>query len=65
MAAARADARVGASATSAALISLGVLALIALICIIGPWVLPHALDADWDAMSAPPNFKMATPWGNG
>ena len=34
------------------------LCLIALACVVGPWVLPHAFDsADWDAMSLPPTFK--------
>jgi oligopeptide transport system permease protein len=45
-------------------ISLGILALICLACVIGPWVLPHAFDtADWDAMSAPPSFKNSHFWG--
>mgnify|MGYP000893393788 FL=1 len=59
-----ADARRRFLRNKAALISLGVLALIALVCIIGPWVLPHAFDStDWDAMSAPPNFQNGHYWG--
>lgn len=59
-----ADARGRFLRNRAALISLGVLALIALVCIIGPWVLPHAFDStDWDAMSAPPNFQNGHYWG--
>lgn len=59
-----ADARRRFLRNKAALISLGVLALIALVCIIGPWVLPHAYDStDWDAMSAPPNLQNGHYWG--
>ncbi|MFO1264990.1 MAG: ABC transporter permease subunit [Rhodoferax sp.] len=59
-----ADARRRFLRNKAALISLAVLALIALVCIIGPWVLPHAFDStDWDAMSAPPNFQNGHYWG--
>ena len=48
----------------AAVVSLAVLTLIALLCVVGPWVLPHAFDsADWDAMSLPPSLKNAHFWG--
>ncbi len=48
----------------AAIISLGVLTLICLACVIGPWVLPHAFDsADWEAMSFPPSFVNSHFWG--
>lgn len=48
----------------AAIISLGVLSLICLACVVGPWVLPHAFDsADWDAMSVPPSFVNSHFWG--
>ena len=48
----------------AAVVSLTVLTLIALLCVVGPWVLPHAFDsADWDAMSLPPTLKNAHFWG--
>lgn len=48
----------------AALISLGVLAVICLGCVFGPMVLPHAFDsADWDAMSFPPSLQNAHFWG--
>jgi oligopeptide transport system permease protein len=33
------------------------LALIALACIVGPWLVPHELDAvDWDHIQSPPSF---------
>ena len=48
----------------AAVVSLAVLTLIALLCVVGPWVLPHAFDsADWDAMSLPPSLRNAHFWG--
>ena len=44
----------------AAVVSLCLLAFIVLVCIVGPYLLPHAFDsADWDAMSLPPTFKNA------
>jgi oligopeptide transport system permease protein len=40
------------------------LMIIALACVAGPWVLPHAFDsADWDAMSIPPTLKNFHLWG--
>ncbi len=48
----------------AALVSLALLTFIALACIVGPWLLPHAFDsADWDAMSVAPTLKNAHFWG--
>ena len=58
------DARRRFMRNKAALISLGLLMLIALACIVGPWLLPHAFDsADWDAMSQPPTWKNFHLWG--
>jgi oligopeptide transport system permease protein len=48
----------------AAIVSLGVLTLICLACVVGPWVLPHAFDsADWESMSAAPSFTNSHFWG--
>lgn len=53
-----ADARARFLRNRAAVVSLCLLIFITLICIIGPWLLPHAFDAsDWDAMSLPPTLK--------
>ncbi|MDT8989883.1 ABC transporter permease subunit [Curvibacter sp. APW13] len=42
----------------AAVVSLVLLAFIALACIVGPWVLPNAFDSsDWNAMSVPPTWE--------
>jgi oligopeptide transport system permease protein len=42
---------------AAATTSLVVLALIAIACIVGPWLLPHPFDeVYWDSISAPPDF---------
>ena len=58
------DARRRFMRNKAAVFSLCLLTLIALSCVIGPWVLPHAFDsADWDAMSMPPSLKNAHYWG--
>jgi oligopeptide transport system permease protein len=58
------DARRRFMRNRAALISLGVLALVGLACVIGPWVLPHAFDsADWESMSAAPSFVNSHFWG--
>ncbi len=58
------DARRRFMRNKAAVISLGLLLLISLACVVGPWVLPHAFDsADWDAMSMPPSWKNAHFWG--
>ncbi len=58
------DARRRFFRNKAALISLILLTLIALACVAGPWISPHAFDsADWDAMSAPPSWGNAHLWG--
>ena len=58
------DARRRFIRNKAALVSLCLLMLIALACIVGPWLLPHAFDsADWDAMSQPPTWKNFHLWG--
>jgi oligopeptide transport system permease protein len=58
------DARRRFMRNRAAVVSLGLLLLIGLACIVGPWVLPHAFDsADWDAMSIGPSWKNAHFWG--
>jgi oligopeptide transport system permease protein len=58
------DARRRFMRNKAALFSLGLLALISLACVVGPWLLPHAFDsADWDAMSVAPTLKNAHFWG--
>ena len=55
-----ADARVRFLRNKAAVFSLCLLTFITLVCIAGPWLLPHAFDAaDWDAMSLPPTLKNA------
>ena len=58
------DARQRFMRNKAAVLSLGLLLLISLACIVGPWLLPHAFDsADWDAMSTAPSLKNAHFWG--
>ena len=58
------DARLRFMRNKAALLSLCLLSFIALACIAGPWLLPHAFDsADWDAMSIPPGWNNAHFWG--
>ena len=53
-----ADARARFSRNRAAVFSLCLLGLVALLCVVGPWLLPHAFDtADWDSMNLPPTFK--------
>ena len=48
----------------AAVVSLVVLALIALACVLGPLLLPNGFDAtDWDAMKLPPTWKGMHWWG--
>ncbi len=59
-----ADARNRFFKNRAAVVSLVILTIIVLMCIVGPWVLPHAFDtADWDAMSAAPSLANAHYWG--
>ncbi len=58
------DARTRFMRNKAAVASLGVLAFIALACIVGPLLLPHAFDStDWDAMSLPPTWQNMHWWG--
>jgi len=58
------DARRRFMRNKAALASLFVLSFIALACVLGPFLLPHAFDtADWDAMSLPPTLKNMHWWG--
>jgi oligopeptide transport system permease protein len=58
------DARRRFMRNKAAVFSLFLLSFIALSCVVGPWVLPHAFDAaDWDAMSAAPGWVNAHYWG--
>ena len=55
-----ADARVRFLRNKASVVSLCLLVLIVIVCVVGPFVLPHAFDSsDWDAMSLPPTFKNA------
>ena len=59
-----ADARLRFMRNKAALTSLAVLLLIALVCVLGPVLLPHEFDsADWDAMKLPPTWKNMHWWG--
>jgi oligopeptide transport system permease protein len=59
-----ADARDRFMRNKAAVISLAALALIALACIIGPWLLPHEFDStDWDAMKLQPTWQGFHLWG--
>jgi oligopeptide transport system permease protein len=52
------DARRRFLRNKAAVTSLVVLSIIALACLFGPMLLPHAFDtADWDAMTQPPTWK--------
>lgn len=42
----------------AALVSVGMLALVIVLCVCGPWLLPHAFDStDWDAMNQAPTWQ--------
>lgn len=53
-----ADARRRFVRNKAAVVSLALLIGVALACVIGPWLLPHAYDtSDWDAMSQPPTWS--------
>jgi oligopeptide transport system permease protein len=59
-----ADARDRFMRNKAAVASLVVLLLIALLCIAGPSLLPYEFDtADWDAMKLPPTWKAMHLWG--
>ena len=55
-----ADARVRFFKNRAAVVSLAIFSIVLLMCVVGPWVLPHAFDtADWDAMSVGPSMLNA------
>jgi oligopeptide transport system permease protein len=59
-----ADARTRFVRNKAAVVSLVLLIVIALACIIGPFVLSYDFDtADWDSMSLPPTMKGMHWWG--
>ncbi len=59
-----ADARARFMSNKPAVVSLVLLIIIALACIIGPWVLPYQFDTtDWDSMSQPPGLKGMHWWG--
>ncbi len=48
----------------AAVTSLVFLILVTALCVIGPWLLPHAYDStDWDALKLPPSFTNNHFWG--
>ncbi len=58
------DARTRFMRNRAAVVSLITLLVIAALCAIGPFLLPHAFDtADWDAMKLPPTWKNMHWWG--
>jgi oligopeptide transport system permease protein len=53
-----ADAKARFARNKAAVFCTGLLALIVIACIVGPWLLPNAFDStDWDAMSTPPTWQ--------
>jgi oligopeptide transport system permease protein len=59
-----ADARARFVRNKAAVASLIVLLLIALLCVVGPSLLPYEFDtADWDAMKMPPTWQGMHWWG--
>jgi oligopeptide transport system permease protein len=58
------DARTRFMRNKAAVVSLAALALIALACIAGPWLLHAEFDTtDWNAMSLPPTLQGQHWWG--
>jgi oligopeptide transport system permease protein len=58
------DARTRFMRNKAAVVSLALLALIALACIAGPWLLHADFDTtDWNAMSLPPTLQGQHWWG--
>src|SRR5881394_1416263 len=59
-----ADARGRFLRNKAAVFALVVLAIITLLCVFGPMVLPYEFDtADWDAMKLPPSMQGHHFWG--
>src|SRR4051794_11524741 len=58
------DARRRFMRNRAAVASLVILAVIALVCLLGPLVLPYGFDpTDWDAMKLPPTWQNMHLWG--
>jgi oligopeptide transport system permease protein len=58
------DARTRFMRNKAAVVSLVLLVLVALMCIVGPWVLPYEFDTtDWNAMSLAPTLQGSHWWG--
>jgi oligopeptide transport system permease protein len=58
------DARTRFMRNKAAVVSLALLVLIALACIVGPWLLHADFDTtDWNAMSLPPTLQGQHWWG--
>ena len=58
------DARRRFMRNRAAVVSLVLLAVIALACLLGPLLLPHGFDTtDWDAMKLPPTWQNMHWWG--
>lgn len=58
------DARTQFLRNKAAVASLAILVVIAAVCIVGPFLLPHEFDStDWDAMSLPPTWRNLHWWG--
>ena len=48
----------------AAVTSLVFLVFVTALCVIGPWLLPHAYDStDWDALKLPPSLTNSHFWG--
>jgi oligopeptide transport system permease protein len=48
----------------AAVTSLAFLVFVTCLCVIGPWLLPHAYDnTDWDALKLPPTLLNSHWWG--
>lgn len=59
-----ADARARFLRNRAAVVALIILALITLLCIVGPSMLPYEFDStDWDAMKLPPGLQGHHYWG--
>ena len=51
------DARLRFMRNRAAVVSMALLALVTLVCIVGPWVLPHSYeDTDWNSMGMAPTW---------
>ena len=58
------DARERFARNRAATVSALLLILITLVCIVGPWLLPHAFDStDWNSMALAPGLANSHWWG--